>query len=110
MLNKVRKQELYEVRCVLLKIIRTTKQYWEYISKVKHADLTDKIQDVLFALSDADEVWQNTEHLNIYLYYKKINAYWICVVVKILNGDGFIITAYITSKSKRKGKNIWRKK
>ncbi|MCX6800193.1 MAG: hypothetical protein NT091_03535 [Candidatus Falkowbacteria bacterium] len=30
-------------------------------------------------------------------------------MTRILNGDGFIVTAYIIRKSKRKEKNIWKK-
>ncbi|MFH1564851.1 MAG: DUF4258 domain-containing protein [bacterium] len=110
MSTKLQTNKIYEVKCVLSKQIRTSEEYWNYISQVKHADLADRIQDVLEALSSADEVWKNDKAQNIFLYYKKINNYWICVVVKILNGDGFIVTAYITSKSKRKGKKIWTKK
>ncbi|MFH1187976.1 MAG: DUF4258 domain-containing protein [bacterium] len=108
--TKLQANKIYEVKCVLSKQIRTSEEYWNYISQVKHADLADRMQDVLEALSNADEVWKNDKAQNIFLYYKKINNYWICVVVKILNGDGFIVTAYITSKSKRKGKKIWTKK
>jgi len=105
--NKI--QKLYEVECVLSKKIRTTEKYWKYISETKHHDLKGKLDLALLSLSKANEVWQNNEHLNIYLYYKKFQTYWICVVVRILNGDGFIVTSYITTKSKRKGKKVWPK-
>jgi len=34
------------------------------------------------------------------LYYKKLNGKYCCVVAKHLNGEGFIITTYITNKIK----------
>ena len=45
---------------------------------------------------------------NVLLYYRKNDAYYICVVVKRLNGDGFIITTYKTENIKE-GKQIWPK-
>jgi len=39
---------------------------------------------------------------SVYLYYKHHRGgYFICVVAKHLNGDGYIITAYITDHIKR---------
>lgn len=48
-----------------------------------------------------------TDH-NVLLYYRKIEVYYICVVVKRLNGEGFIITAYQTENIKE-GEQIWPK-
>lgn len=108
--KNVKIDKIYETVCVLGKRIRTSEQYWKLISETKHADLTGQLNKVLLTLSKADEVWQNTENRKIFLYYRKINKYWICVVSRHLNQEGFIITCYLTSKSKRKGKKIWQKK
>ena len=102
----IKKSETYKIKCALGKIIRTTKEYWQYISKVKHADLENKIEEVLKTLSKPNEIRQGHEN-EIYIYYRKYQTQWICVVTRVLNGDGFIITAYLTSKNKRKGKKIW---
>ena len=110
MMKKIEISQIYETISVLKKKIRTSENYWKYISETKHPDLKNKLEDVLEALNKADEVWQNPEAKDFYLYYCKINKYWICVIARHLNGDGFIITAYLTSKSKRKGKLIWQKK
>lgn len=45
---------------------------------------------------------------NVLLYYRKYEAYYICVVVKRLNGSGFIITTYKTENIKE-GNQIWPK-
>ncbi|MBU4332757.1 DUF4258 domain-containing protein [Candidatus Parcubacteria bacterium] len=99
--------EIYEVICVLGKKIRTTKNYWRYISETKHADLAGKLDLVLLCLTKANEVWKKKD---VHIYYHKINKHWVCVVTRHLNNDGFIVTVYLTSKSKRKGKKIWPKK
>jgi hypothetical protein len=109
-MKKIKKIQIYEITSVLKKKIRTSENYWQYISETKHPDLKNKLKDVLESLSKADEVWQNPEIENFYFYYHKINKHWICVIARHLNGDGFIVTAYLTSKFKRKGKKIWQKK
>lgn len=39
----------------------------------------------------------------------KIGNKWLCVVVKYLSDDAFVITAYFTDKPK-KGENLWQSK
>ncbi|MFH1890212.1 MAG: DUF4258 domain-containing protein [Candidatus Kuenenbacteria bacterium] len=108
--NSVTKTNTLEVKCILGKQIRTTQNYWQYISQVKHADLAGQLEKVFITLKQAEEVWQDEQAPDIFLYYYKINQHWICVVARHLNGDGFIVTTYLTHKSKRKGKKIWSKK
>ena len=43
---------------------------------------------------------------NVLLFYKRINSYWLCAVVKSLDMDGYMITAYTTDKIKE-GVQIW---
>lgn len=92
------------------KNIRTSKKYWEFITEFKHPELKNKLSEVLATIQKAQFVYQDTEHGEIFLYYREINKYWICAVCKHLNSDGFLITAYLTTKSKRRGKKIWPKK
>ena len=108
--NSLEKIVLCEVTCVLGKRIRTTKRYFEFITQFKHPELKGKLNEVLKTLTEANEVRRNTEHPDIYLYYRKINRHWICAVTRYLNGDGFLVTTYITGKSKRKGEKIWPEK
>lgn len=101
------KAKAYEVICVLGKKIRTTNQYFNFIVDFKHGELRNKIDEVLKTFVQADEVRRNKEHPEIHLYYRKINRHWICAVARHLNNQGFLITAYITSKFRRKGEEIW---
>jgi len=45
---------------------------------------------------------------SIFLYYKEVGDYFLCAVIKHLNGDVYIVTAYITVKIKE-GEVIWKK-
>ena len=69
----VTKEKNLEVKCVLGKLIRTTENYWQYISEIKHADLTGQLKKVFLTLNKAEEVWQDKETPDIFLYYHKIN-------------------------------------
>jgi len=43
-----------------------------------------------------------------FIYYKRFGTYYLCVVAKHLNNEGFIITCYFTKKIKE-GEEIWKK-
>lgn len=101
---------VYEVMSVLGKHIRLTEKYWRYICENKHDELEHSLDLVILTLKNADEVYQKSDDVDVNLYYQKINSRFVCVVTRHLNGDGFVITAYITSKAKRKGKKIYAKK
>ena len=38
---------------------------------------------------------------NVYLYYSWYGGYYLCVVCKHFDNDGFIITAYLADKIKK---------
>ena len=95
--------------CVLGKKIRTTQKYWQHIIDHKHGELAGRLDEALATLNKADAVYQHPASQDLYLYYCQINKHWVCVVARHLNSEGFIVTAYLTSKAKRKGKLIWQK-
>ncbi|MEQ1574028.1 MAG: hypothetical protein ABMA15_24155 [Vicinamibacterales bacterium] len=43
---------------------------------------------------------RSTKDPAVYLYYRQEDGRFCCVVAKHLNGDGFIVTAYLTDKIK----------
>ena len=99
---------LFEQHSILCRNIRTTKRYWQYIISVKHPESFKKmgsdkaVETVGRTLSDPDIVVKEMIDPSVYLYYKRHRPeYFICVVVKHLNGEGYIITAYITDRIKR---------
>ena len=53
---------------MLGKNIRTSKRYWEFIVKFKHAELENKLPEVLKTIQKAQFVYQDTEHREIFLY------------------------------------------
>jgi|SRR3989338_7086527 len=95
------KEEVYfEVDSYLGKKIRITKQYWNKVIKTKHPLMKDKESIVKGTLITPTELRVSRKDPTVFLYYKKLNGKYSCVVTKSLNGEGFIITAYITDRIK----------
>lgn len=93
----------------LNKNITTTRGYWDIITRVKHPTAKGKERAVEEVLKNPDYIRKSKTDGKVYLFYKKQKKYHLCVVVRHLNGDGFIITVYITDKIKE-GEQIWPKK
>lgn len=102
------KEIYFEAETPLKKKIRTTGGYWEFIVKVKHPIMRDKEEEVIQTLKEPDFIRQSRKDPNVYLYYREVGDKFICVVCRHLNGDGFIITTYITDRVKE-GEEVWRR-
>lgn len=98
----------FEAVSLLGKKIRTTSSHWDLIAKIKHPEIHGKENEVKVCLKEPVEIRKSSEDQNVLLFYKEDGKYFLCVVVRHLNGEGFIITAYITDKIKE-GELIWRK-
>lgn len=99
----------FEAKTPLNKEIRITKEYWDFIVTIKHPVMDGREKDVVTSLEHPEFVRKSTKDKRVYLYYRSIgNKKYICVVCKHLNGEGFIITTYITDRVKE-GEEIWKK-
>jgi hypothetical protein len=86
--------------------IRTSLSYWQKIVTFKHPIMAGQEEIVQQALQHPSEIRRSQSDTNVYLYYKPDPHYFICVVARHLNGEGFIITAYRTNRIKI-GDSIW---
>lgn len=105
---------LFEIHAVTCRNIRTTRAYWRYIMEVKHPEsfkqiATKAAEMVMETLSKPEVVVREKLDPCVYLYYRRFEEYFICVVAKHLNGDGYIITSYKTDRVKR-GEIIWQRR
>jgi hypothetical protein len=94
-----------KVTSKLGKHIRTTKRHWDYIVG-KHDSVAGLEEQVKETLRNPLYVRLSKEDERIHLYYASYNRYFLCVVCRHLNGEGFIITAYLTDKIK-KGETLY---
>lgn len=97
----------FEVETPLDFKVRVTHRYWELIVTIKHPIMKGREQIVKETLSEPDEVRISRSESSVYLFYKaEREKRWVCAVTKRLNGEGFLVTAYLTDAVKE-GKRIW---
>jgi hypothetical protein len=89
--------------------VHVTSDRWELIVTVKHPVMGGREKSVQAALEHPDEIRKSRSDPKVFLFYK-LNRQnrWVCAVVKQVNGEGFLITAYPTDTMKI-GETIWKK-
>ena len=85
--------------------VRTTQPYWALIQR-KHPEVTDKEAEVQNCLRQPELVRRSKQDQAVYLFYASQFPYYLVVVVKRLNDEGFIVTSYLSDKVKE-GEPIW---
>ena len=99
---------LFEVIDVFGKEIRITRSYWRVIKEKKHSDLRYSLAQIQETIRTPDNVYESVKDPTIALFRKSFQeSETLLVVVKHLNGDGFVVTVYQTSKSQKKVRNLW---
>ena len=93
------------VVCKLGKRIRVTKRHWDSIIK-KHESIVGLESNVKETLRTPHYIRVSKEDHQVFLYYAPRGKYFLCVVCRHLNGDGFIITAYLSDRIK-KGETVY---
>ena len=90
----------FEVASSLGKKISTTVEYWQKIIQTKHAIMEGQEELVKQTLMAPEQVRRSKKDPSVHLYYRKRNEHYCCAVTKHLNGEGFLVTTYITDKIK----------
>ena len=102
------KSEIYfSVKTPLDIEVRTTVQYWKYLTTFKHPVMRNKEDIVKSVLQSPDEIRQSSADKDIFLYYKQSDRLY-CMVVRHTEMEGYLITAYPVDKVKE-GEIIWTK-
>jgi len=100
-----------EVRSKLGKVIRLDEDRWQHV--VEHPEMEKQISKIEETLVDPDEVRESVRMSSMWLFYKfypnsPVSEKYLLVAVKVLDEEGFIVTAFFTDKVK-KGGLIWKK-
>lgn len=93
--------------------IRLTHERKEHI-ETAHPEMPGQIEKVEETLLNPDIVVRSITDPDVELFYRHyditpVTEKYLCVLVKLLVGDLFIITAYFTDTIKR-GEVLWKKK
>jgi hypothetical protein len=100
---------LFEIFTPLGFRVRVTRAYWELIITVKHPAMAGREDDVQDTLKNPTEIRVSKSDPKVYLFYKPERiGRWVCAVTKRLDGEGFLITTYLTDAIKE-GERIWPK-
>ena len=104
---------IFEIKSKLNKKIRLTEENLKHIVFEHPEILFLSKNDFEDTLTDPDVVRRSIRDINFWLYYKfrkerPFALKYLTIGVKILNGNGFVVTAYPTDRIKV-GDEIWRK-
>ena len=93
--------------------IRFTDERWEHIM-TDHPEMSNQIGKIKETLLLPDRVVRSLTDDEVELFYRDyhttpVTRKYLCIVVKVLIDDLFIITAYFTDTIK-KGDLLWQKK
>ena len=93
--------------------IRLTYERQEHIESV-HPEMSGQLDKVQDALARPDVIIRSRTDPSVELFYRHYEATpvtgkYLCVVVKVIADDLFIITAYFTDTAKR-GEVLWEKR
>ena len=90
---------IFEVEDKFGRKIHLSDERWKHIV-TEHSVLANKIEDIKDVLSNPLFVGKSKYDENVKYYYKyhKSLSKYLMVSVKYLNGEGFVITAFYTSK------------
>lgn len=92
-------ENIFEVKDKTGRKIRLTKKQWNHIT-AKHSYMANRLKDIEKNLTNPTLIIPHKfdeKMRNYYLYYKNISRY-LLVLVKYLNGDGYVATSFITRK------------
>lgn len=100
---------IFEVVSKVEKKIKLTEVQWSHI-RYKHKELDTQLQNMITTLKEPDFVYYSPGEKN-YHYYRRfgrtpVTEKYLLLVVKHLNEEGFVITAFFVSKIRRKGKEV----
>ncbi len=98
---------LFEVLTPLGFTVRVSRSHWQIITTIKHPVMVGREADVQATLHQPDTIRQSRSDTAVYLFYRPERVgRWICAVAKRLNGNGFLITTYVTDAIKE-GTQVW---
>ena len=94
------------------KSIRLTEERLRHI--LDHPEMRDKIESIAETLKRPQIVVESLSDPKAHLYYRYylgtgVGDKYLCAIVKIKNGDAFLLTVYLTDKIKR-GRRVWAEK
>ena len=94
------------------KIVSLDEERWRHV--LEHPEMKTQLDRIKETAVNPDEVRASVHDSSVLLFYKfyeetPVTEKYLIVVIKSLNREGFIVTAFFTDRVK-KGGLVWRKK
>ena len=94
------------------RVIRLTDERWAHIEE--HPEMVGLRKSVAETLREPGAVIESASDPSARLYYRfyhrtMVGGKHLCVVVKLIDDDAFVVTAYLTDRVK-KGTPVWPRK
>jgi hypothetical protein len=94
------------------KVISLDEERWRHI--LEHPEMKNQLDRIKETAANPDEIRASVHDSSVLLFYKlyektPVTEKYLIVVIKSLNREGFIVTAFFTDKVK-KGGLVWKKK
>lgn len=88
---------IFEVKTKDKRLIRLTEKQWLHV-KQRHPEMVARAGDIEDAIANPTVRVQHSDETTKFYKPIKDEKKYIMVAVKILNGDGFVVTAYKTRR------------
>ena len=94
------------------RLIRLTEERLKHI--LEHPEMEKMVSEIATTLRSPEKVFESLSDAQAHMYYRfylgtKVGDKFLCVVVKVLPNDAFVITGYLTDTLIR-GRMIWPRK
>ncbi len=78
---------------------------------LEHPEMVGMEAEIEHTLQDPADVRLSRSDDTVRLFYRfyartRVGGKWLCVVVKCVENDAFVVSAYLTDRPKR-GENLW---
>lgn len=102
-----------QIQDIWKRSIRLTDERLNHLA-TDHPEMQDQISKIVETMGDPDRIIRSSTDPQVELFYKHypstpVTTKFLCVVLKVLSDDNFIITSFFTNTVK-KGDVIWEKK
>ena len=102
-----------QVQDIANRAIRLTDERLAHL-ETDHPEMQGQVAKIVETMIDPDRIIRSSTDAQVELFYKHylstpVTTKFLCVVLKVLSDDNFIITAFFTNAVK-KGDVIWEKK
>ena len=92
--------------------IRLTEERQRHL-QAAHPEMAGSVVRIAETLANPDRIVRSVTDETVELYYRHypsthVTSKFLCIVVKFLVGDSFIVTAYYTDTIKR-GESLWQR-